>query len=352
MGRIDELKIWQKCKREGQMEEYELYKKSLEANKKNIEMWKRNVKEAEIKLKELREKFPENSPKCEYAKKEVSKSKFNLEKLELSSKFIRPNTPEDISYRDGISSKDFIEKLQEVTHPNLDLRFHGTPIYFAEQIIKSGGISSTADRKDGYMRSTDQKGEISASTIKSLGRTMDFFLDMGAYIRNLPGGVIFAILPKDEADANFGIDLLHSVNFKENPEQLFGLITTPENIGQVTEWMEKSGFHDKGVYTFEGFVEAVKEKSEIIDEQSKSEDKEKKDVNISNKINIKQTNEKDYLFGEDDAKEIAISKDIRFGRMTKLQEKIKNAVKELRNKFIPEKLKGGEKDTNDEPNRD
>lgn len=115
------------------------------------------------------------------------------------------------------------------------MRFHGTPIYYAEQIIKSGNISSTADRYDGYIKSTDMKGEISASNIDTIDRTINYFSDMTSYQRSLPAGCIFALLPRDKEDAEYGHDMMHSVDFRQNPEQLFGVFTTPENIDQVKD---------------------------------------------------------------------------------------------------------------------
>ena len=118
--------------------------------------------------------------------------------------FLRPNFQEDIDYREN-QLKTFIPRLKQVISPNLDLRFHGTPIYFAEQIIKNRGISSTADRYDSYMKSTDPKGSISATTIDTISRTISFFTDMASYQRSLPCGCVFALLPRNEEDAKMRI---------------------------------------------------------------------------------------------------------------------------------------------------
>lgn len=348
MGKVEEIKRWYTCRREGKTEEYEIYKKSLVTYKKDIERFKKDIVNAERKLEEARAKFPEDSKEVKYEKDQVGRWKQCLDNAMLALKFVRPNSQEDMAYREGISGEDYAKELQEIISPNLDLRFHGTPIYFAEQIIESGGISSTADRYDGYIKSTDMEGEISASTVKTLSRTIDFFSGMSGYIHSLPAGCIFAMYPKDEADANYGPDLLHAVNFKENPEQLFGVFTTPENIEQVTKWMEKAGFQDKSVYTFEGFLEAVKEKSQSMDKSI--QEQENIEVNQIKETEPERTTR--YLFEEEEAKEIATGKEIRMGRITKLQEKIKTFVKEMRNKFKTENEKEGKDNTNDEPSRD
>lgn len=352
MGRIEELKKWYTCRKEGRTAEYETYKVHLKTYKDDIERFKGYIVDSERKLIDARTKFSEDSKEVRYAKDQVGRWKQCLDDATLALRFVRPNSQDDIKYRDDKQGENYVKKLQEVISPNLDLRFHGTPIYFAEQIIKSGSISSTADRYDGYIKSTDMKGEISASTVKTLSRTIDFFSDMAGYMHSLPAGCIFAMYPKDEADANYGPDLLHSVNFRENPEQLFGVFTTPENIEQVTKWMEEAGFKDKGVYTFEGFLEAVKEKSQEIDAQLQGQDGVQENSKIKEAESEITQDETGYLFGEEDAKEIATGKEIRIGRVTKLQEKIKTILREMRNRFRPEKLKEGKDNTNDEPSRD
>lgn len=273
MGRLDKIKLWYECRKSGRKEEYENYKNALERNRSDINRFKGYISDATQKFENIKRKFSEGSKEYVEAKYEVFRWQHSLDEAELSMKFIRPNSQEDIDYR-NYQCENFVEQLQSVISPNLDLRFHGTPIYFAEQIIRSGSISSTADRYDGYIKSTDMKGEISASTVESLGRTINFFSDMPAYHRNLPAGCIFALLPKDKEDAEYGHDLMHSVDFRKNPEQLFGVFTTPENTEQVKGWMKESGLNPESVYTFEGFLEAVKTKSQTIDEASRNSDSE------------------------------------------------------------------------------
>lgn len=351
MEKIEELKKWYTCRKEGRTAEYEAYKVHLKAYKKNIERFKEYIVNSERRLEETMAKFPEDSKEVKDAKYQVGRWNQCLDDATLALKFIRPNSQEDIAYRDNKLGEKYAKELQEVISPNLDLRFHGTPIYFAQQIIESGTISSTADRYDGYIKSTDMEGEISASTVKTLSRTIDFFSDMAGYMHSLPAGCIFAMYPKDEADANYGPDLLHTVNFKENPEQLFGIFTSPENIERVTKWMEKAGFQDKRVYTFEDFLEVVKEKSQSIDIQIKEQNNS--ELNKIKEAEPERTqSEIGYLFEEEDAKEIATGKIIRIGRITKLQEKIKTILREIRNRFRPENLKEERDNTDDEPSRD
>lgn len=51
--------------------------------------------------------------------------------------------------------------------------------------------------------------------------------------------------------------MMHNVDFSQNPEQLFGVFTTPENIKRVKEWMRLSGLNQSRVYTFDEFINEV-----------------------------------------------------------------------------------------------
>ena len=266
MGIFDKFKLWYNCKTSGRMPEYENYKEQLELKISDINRYRKYLDDATQRFTNIQQRFTEDDKEYIDAKNEMYRWKQTLDETELSLKFIRPNSKQDIYYRDE-QCKMFENKLQSVLSPNLNLKFHATPIYFAEQIIKSGVISSTADRYDGYIKSTDMKGEISVSDRETIGRTINYFSDMTAYQRSLPSGCIFALLPKGKDDYRSEASLMNSVNFRQNPEQLFGVFTTPENIEQVKKWMSDSDFNPDLVYTFEEFLQVVKEKSDRIDKQ-------------------------------------------------------------------------------------
>lgn len=276
------------------MSEYKEYKMMLEGEKRDINRYSKYLSDATQKFANIQQKFSENSKEYINARDEMQRWKQTLDEAKLALKFIRPNSQKDIEYRNK-QCDSFANNLQSVLSTNLDLRFHGTPIYFAEQIIKNGKISSTADRYDGYIKSTDMKGEISASDRKTIGRTINFFSDMAAYNRSLPAGCIFALFPKDKSDATYGQDLLHSVDFRQNPAQLFGVITTPENIEMVKKWMEKSECDSNLVYTFEDFLNIVKIKSDKIDEKFRFYKNIKADKDSDSKVNNKPEEKEDII---------------------------------------------------------
>lgn len=290
MQLFDKLKVWYICKVSGRMKEYETYKKQLELKKIDINRFSKYLSDATQKFTNIQQIFSENSKEYIDAKDEMSRWKHSLDEAKLTLKFIRPNSQQDIKYRDE-QCETFANKLQMVLSPNFDLRFHGTPIYFAEQIIKSGIISSTADRYDGYIKSSDKTGEISVSDKETIGRTINYFSDMVAYQRSLPSGCIFALLPKDKDDATYGPSLMHSVDLRKNPGQLFGVFTTPENIERVKEWMNEAEFNPNLVYTFEEFLKTVKIRSDQIDKKIEFNNRiEETEINNTQIINSQKNN--------------------------------------------------------------
>lgn len=332
MEKTKQSKLLKKiCKKEGRMDEYNSYIRAKEALESDVNRYTRYLNDAIQKFENVKNKFPKDSQEYLEAQEQVHRWEYTLEERKLALKFVRPNTSLDIEYRNN-QLTTFVKQLQEIMPQNLELRFHGTPIYYAEQIIKSGEISSSADRYDGYIRSTDRKGEISASSIATLGRTINNFSDMTAYNRDMPAGCIFALLPKEE-DATCGIDLMHTVDFRKNPEQFFGVFTTPENVEQVKEWMNESGFDTNIVHTFEGFLKTVKEKS-----------------SKENNTSLSNENHDSYVFNENDAKEIAVER--RVGSLITLKEKISHVIEEIKNKFKEHSSKENGGSSNDQSTRD
>lgn len=190
-------------------------------------------------LNRAQETYGFNSNEYNAAFIQTERWRYHIEEENLALKFIRPNNQSDIEYR-ICQYNEFTEKLQSSISKNLDLRFHGTPIYFAEQIIKTKTITSTADRYNGFIKSTDRNGEFSASSVQTLGDTIKLFSDIQAYYRSLPCGCIFALFPKGPEDNEFP-NLMKTIDLSQNPEQLYGVFTTPENIDRVSTWMQEAG---------------------------------------------------------------------------------------------------------------
>lgn len=56
--------------------------------------------------------------------------------------------------------------------------------------------------------------------------------------------------------------MIKNVNFKENPDRLNAIITTPENIQKVTQWAQKSGIDTKKIVDFDGFIDKHNKQNE------------------------------------------------------------------------------------------
>ena len=168
--------------------------------------------------------------------------------------FMRPNTNEEIEERNRIANT-FSENLLEIVGNNSRLRFHGSPIYFARDIIKTKSISGTADRYDGYIKSTDIKGEFSASTIESLSRTINYFTDFASYNRCLPCGVLFVLKEKEGDEEIRKYSTMQNVNFDANPEQLVSIISTEENINSLIKWCNEVGLDSSIVQSYDSCLD-------------------------------------------------------------------------------------------------
>ena len=237
--------------------------KQYKADKKllinNAKRYTNYLEQAMDRLKKVQTVYTLDSKEYKHAYDEVQRWKYNVDESKLQLKFIRPGNQLDIGYR-NYQYDNFVNKLREVFPDDLDLRFHGTTIYYAEQIIKTGRITSTADRYNGYIKSTDLSGEISASNIETIDTTISFFSDLISYQRSLPCGCVFALTPNPETDIDFP-NVMKAVDFKKDPSRLFAIFTTPENTPKVKKWINEAGLDSDKVYTFEGFLEAIQEKS-------------------------------------------------------------------------------------------
>lgn len=183
------------------------------------------------------------------------KIKYDITETEKKMQYLRPNNEQDITYRKK-QMQEFSERLRGVLPNDSNLRFHGAPCYYAEDIIRSKKITSTAERFNGYNRSFDSVGIISVTDINSLDSTVKTFSGLDGFSENLPAGCIFVI--RDEKNSfqadTFSMD---SVDFGTNPKLLYGIITTPENINNISQALLEAGLPINKVYTFDDFLRVV-----------------------------------------------------------------------------------------------
>ena len=174
--------------------------------------------------------------------------------------FIRPNSPEDISYREE-QIYNFSKNVETILPESEQLIFHATPIYNAEKIIKSGRIISGRDLW-GFATSGDPKGKFSVTTKEQLRTSVLGHSDLNAFIGFLPAGVIFVLKAQNDTEYQMAKDdaYMKNVDFKQNPAHLYGLITTPENLSRVKNWLNQQNYQFP-VYDYKGFIKHIASKT-------------------------------------------------------------------------------------------
>lgn len=275
----EQAKIEYKDRKQYNLDDIERLEGYIRKENAKIEQIRKNVKSANPQFSEQEiDNILSNDKFYKNAKYELNRWRYALSVTKKEKEFIRPNTVADIKYRTGIDVWDdetvknfhpekddiyargnigaFIEKWKHMDFNNevKKLRFHASPIATTKAIIESGGITSTMDRFDGYNSSTDAAGEISASPYSDLPYSIDFFMGVSDYRKCLPCGCVFAIYPK-EGEEIIGYSM-KNIDFKKNPEQLYAIFTTPENIENVLKWVNAAKL-DVNVCTFEGFLELL-----------------------------------------------------------------------------------------------
>jgi hypothetical protein len=178
--------------------------------------------------------------------------------------FARPAIAEDIAYRDWVR-QNFGHVVRASLPQGLPLCFHGAPIYKCRDILSSGSISSSVDRI-GTSTSYDAAGEISVTTAKSIDVSLDSYTGLNQDNYLIPAGCLFAVLPATPEDvkASETSMLMGNVDFKLNPEQLVGIITTPENIDQVRSWTSAAGLDPGKVIEFKDFSKVLESQGEAL----------------------------------------------------------------------------------------
>lgn len=77
----------------------------------------------------------------------------------------------------------------------------------------------------------------------------------------MPDGCIFVLETDEETEKKAGQSLrTESISFEKNPDALFSIITTPENIEMVRSWCEKSGIDISKVQDYESFLQMLQER--------------------------------------------------------------------------------------------
>lgn len=162
--------------------------------------------------------------------------------LKIELQLLRPPIEEDVNYRKDLVRR-FGEEVQINTAENLDLRFHGTSLVSALDIIDSGSISASAERGLGDS-SFDVSGQISVTDVESVDLSIKDYTAIKDVF--LPMGCLFVLLPRDEEDAaSVRSYLMKSTRIFDNgncTKQFVRILTSPEALPLVKERLKKNGY--------------------------------------------------------------------------------------------------------------
>lgn len=181
----------------------------------------------------------------------------NFERLMKESKLLRPSSSEDQAYRLKVL-QELPDRIRESLPADSPLRFHATSLSATGDILQAGEISSSVDRT-GQESSYDTAGQVSVATAHNVEISVDHHL--GLVERNccLPTGCLFVLMPKDAGETAAGEQqLMDNVYFRDNPEQLVGILTSDENLPSVRTWLAKAGLDQTRAQEFFAGVDYLK----------------------------------------------------------------------------------------------
>ena len=188
----------------------------------------------------------------------VKQTEETLQRLKDLSQYVREPTLEDYAYRRD-QYANFAKTIQQFVSEDELLCFHGTNIAATKHIFESGNISSGASRL-GYHTSFDAKGAISVTSINMVDTSVQSYMNLVDDMY-LPAGCLFVVKAKDadEYESSISRMSIKDVDFKNSPERLVAVITTPENEERVSTWVQQGGFDASKVMTFESFIKERKQ---------------------------------------------------------------------------------------------
>lgn len=181
-----------------------------------------------------------------------------IERLKLIDKlrYLRPMNPEDTDYRKNIF-ENFAYWSEDNIPENLRLVFHASTLANSERILNSGKIISGKDNWT-IRTSGNNSGEISVSTKSNLFISLAGHMDLTAQEYYLPCGCLFVLQPDNQTyQIAKQKRQIPNVFLRKNPQQLYAIITTPENQNRVKWWLQKNNFSPDKCYTFESFKEKI-----------------------------------------------------------------------------------------------
>ena len=247
------------------MEQQETYEQAKKRLSDMIAEIKKKIEKSEQELESLDSNDKYNERQREYLRtsilpNRIEQDRILLAKREKQMEFFRPSTPEIEEYKKNILNT-YNNKICKAIPEDLHLLFHGTTIYSAKDIIEAKGISSPEER--GEHSDITSAGEIwvtSKESASGIHTSLSY-----AFLENsspfMPDGCIFVLETDEETEKKAGQSLrTESVSFEKNPNALFSIITTPENIEVVRGWCERSGIDIIKVQDYESFLQILQDR--------------------------------------------------------------------------------------------
>ena len=245
------------------IEEFEEAKQRLQDR---IEELKKSLEEKENLLENIDNNDKYNERQKGFLKNSILPDEINRLKVQISNdekqlNFYRPDSKEFEEYKNNVF-KTFNKEICEKIPDDLHLLFHGTTIFFAKDIIEDGGIFSPGER--------NIKSDITAPGniwVTSKYSAIGLYTTLSyTFLENrdkfTPPGCVFVLKTDEETEVKAGKNLITtSVSFKENPEALFSIITTPENKEMVKGWCEENDIDINKVQDFESFEQMLQDRN-------------------------------------------------------------------------------------------
>ena len=251
------------------MDNQSLYNTVLNNRKKQVKI----IEDRINKYNEMLKTLPQDSLKYERCVQEIKDNNNTLRKVNDALEFMRPNTNEDLQSRNKILNH-FPEVVKNLFPDNYPIVFHGTNnIGTVREILKSGGLL-TPDQRNASMTSFASAIDVTYKT--NISVTCDF-ADAGPN-SFMPYGAIFAFKPQDDemervfktGDSTEVEQGVNGVNFVNEPNRLYGIITTPENYERVAKWCEQYSIDPSKVVTHNEFINKYKDLNNKLDVQKGS----------------------------------------------------------------------------------
>ncbi len=135
--------------RESSVEAKRIYEEQKDILQRLIERKKGEIEKTEARLQAFKDDTALTADKrgrfVAAVEKILAGHTYALQRFEGQLKFLRPRVEDDIQYRMRVY-KELPDAIEQATPPSLSyLRFHGSPIFATETIIRNGTLSSSVD---------------------------------------------------------------------------------------------------------------------------------------------------------------------------------------------------------------